>query len=66
MVTLAMKARAPLAREAKREQDQAVEIPGFQDWKTGDNREARTDRQRFRALAELQADEANIWVHDMF
>jgi hypothetical protein len=44
-------------REAKRDQDQVVEIPGFPRRKIGDNRKAKADRQRFPASAGLQGNE---------
>jgi hypothetical protein len=42
---VAKRQRARRAREAKRDQDQVVEIPEFQVWETGDNRTAKEDRQ---------------------
>jgi hypothetical protein len=53
-------ARARLAREAKRDQDQVVEIPGFQVWETAGNGTAKADRQRFPASAGLRADKTCI------
>jgi hypothetical protein len=46
-------ARARRAREAKRDQGQVVEIPGFQAWETGHNRSAKAGRRRFPASGGL-------------
>jgi hypothetical protein len=39
------------AREAKRNQDQGVDFPGFRVQKTGGSRVARADRQRFCGIS---------------
>jgi hypothetical protein len=49
------RARARRARETKSDQGQVVEILGFQAWKTGDNRAAKADRQRFPTSAGLRS-----------
>jgi hypothetical protein len=41
---------ARIAHEARRDQDQAIEIPGFPAWETGDSRTAKTDRQGFPGI----------------
>jgi hypothetical protein len=48
-------ARADRAHEARRDQDQVFEIPGFEIQETGDNRKDRADRQRFPASTGLQS-----------
>ena len=55
-------AHARRAREAKRDQDQVLEIPGFRVWETADNRTAKADRQRFPASAGLRANKTCIDV----
>jgi hypothetical protein len=45
---------AKRAREVKVDQGQAIDIARFRVWKTGDNRAAKTDRQRFPASAGLR------------
>ena len=47
-------ARARRVREARRDQDQVIEIPRFEIQETGDNRKDRADRQRFPASTGLQ------------
>ncbi len=60
-------ARARCAREAIGDQDQAVDIPGFQVRKAGGNRTAELVRQRFPASARLREDKGPaIYIHDMF
>jgi hypothetical protein len=47
-----------LAREAERDQDQVVEMPGIGAWDTGDYRTTQADRWRFPASARLQGKRA--------
>ena len=48
-------ARARRAREAEKDQDQVVEIPGLPTQKTGGNRRTKADRLQFPASAGLRA-----------
>jgi hypothetical protein len=50
--------RLPRAREAERDQDQVVEMPGIGAWDTGDYRTTQADRRRFPASARLQGKRA--------
>jgi hypothetical protein len=43
------------SREAKRDQEQVVDFPRSQLWKTGDNRSGQAARQRLQAQARLPA-----------
>jgi hypothetical protein len=54
------------AREAKSDQEQPLEIPGFQVRKAGGNRTAMAGRQRFPACEALKAGDPSIWIHGMF
>jgi hypothetical protein len=51
-------AHARLAREAKRDQAQIVEIPGSEAWDTGDRTTTQADRWRLPASARLQGKRA--------
>ena len=59
-------ARARRAHEAKRDQDQVVEIPGFQVWETAGNGTAKANRQRFPASGAPGGQDMHRWVHDTF
>src|SRR5262249_20541024 len=61
--------RARRAREAKRDQDQVFEIPGFPRQETGQNRRAEADRWRFPTKAwsgGTSGRKSGIWVHGSF
>src|SRR5437899_6272146 len=45
---------APVAREARRDQDQAIDIHRFRIWKTADDRTGEADRQLFPASMGLR------------
>src|SRR5262249_25004361 len=57
-------------RVAKRDQAQAIEIPGFRAQETGDSRTAKADRQRFSAKAGLRREacegRGRSYGHDSF
>ena len=59
-------ARARRAREAKRDQEQAIDFLRFWLCKTGDNRSGRAARQWIRAQARLPAQGPDTYVHDVF
>ena len=54
------------AREAKMDQDQAIDILRFRDRETGDNRTATAVGKGFPSSARLRTNEAAIWVHGTF